>query len=172
MGTIDTVCNKQIILIVMTGKITYFKAEDFNRRGAFNQFYSECQLDNTAFRKGDVLKHEEIQLVLDTCKKYNNFGTNTLIVKDETTLTIWIEQISQRPASSDSNPIPSPAASNSDSSPQPSLPTKTVTKRYRGQVYEETVVDWAAVAMQKQGINTGKINTGKQRRKYRGNYID
>ncbi|MEO1673086.1 MAG: hypothetical protein AAFR77_20300 [Cyanobacteria bacterium J06631_2] len=44
------------------------------------------------------------------------------------------------------------------------MPTKVVTKRYRGQVYEETVVDWAAVKQMP--------TMDKSRRKYRGNYID
>ena len=44
-----------------------------------------------------------------------------------------------------------------------SLPTKTITKRYRGQEYEEVVIDWAAVQQNQQN---------KPRRKYRGQYID
>jgi len=144
----------------MVGKITHFKAEDFNQKGTFNQFHSECQLDNLEFKKGDAFKHEEIKQVLDSCKKYNNFGINTLIIQSESNLTIWIEQRFKDRADSEET-----TASTATQAP---LPTKTVAKRYRGQVYEETVIDWAAVAMQKQGIQT----ENKQRRKYRGNYID
>jgi len=70
----------------MTGKITHFKYKDFDEQGTFNQFHSECRLDNLLFRKGDTLKHQEIQQVLNTCKKYNNFGANTLIVQGESDL--------------------------------------------------------------------------------------
>ena len=149
----------------MPGKIIYLNQEDFNQRGVFNQFHSECELDGSAFRKNDTLKHQEIKQVLDTCKKYNNFGVNTLIIKSESDLTIWIEQTSQRATNSD---LPTAASQTNPPASQQALPTKTVTKRYRGQVYEETVVDWTAVAMQNKSLPT----EGKQRRKYRGNYID
>ena len=149
----------------MPGKIIYLNQEDFNQRGVFNQFHSECELDGSAFRKNDTFKHQEIKQVLETCKKYNNFGVNTLMIKSESDLTIWIEQISQRATNSD---LPTAASQTDAPASQQALPTKTVTKRYRGQVYEETVVDWAAVAMQNKSLPT----EGKQRRKYRGNYVD
>ena len=147
----------------MAGKIIYFKTEDFNHRGTFNQFYSECKLDDLVFRKSDTLNHHEIKQVLDICNKYNSFNINTLIVKGEEDLTIWIEQKSQRsvPPERTNNIKETPQAATAAQQP---LPTKVVTKRYRGQVYEETVVDWAAVQQMKQK------NTA--RRKYRGNYID
>ena len=138
-------------------------------RGVFNQFHSECKLNNLVFRKSETLKHQEIKQVLDTCKKYNNFGVNTLIVKGESDLTIWIEQTSQSSTAAKSTSDRSEEVSQTaPTAPEQSLPTKTVTKRYRGQVYEETVVDWAAVAMQNKSLPT----EGKERRKYRGNYID
>ena len=150
----------------MSGKITYFKTEDFNQRGEFNQFHSECKLDDLVFRKGDTVNQLEIKQVLDICKKYNGFDMNTLIVKSEEYLTIWIEQKSQ-PSPASENPeqqqAVQPQAAPS-STPQQPLPTKVVTKRYRGQVYEETVVDWTAVQQLKQ--------TNKTPRKYRGQYID
>ena len=43
------------------------------------------------------------------------------------------------------------------------LPTKTVVKKYRGQEYQETIVDWTALQ---------QIDRQKPRRKYRGQYID
>ena len=146
----------------MVSKITYLKTEDFNHRGVFNRFHSECKLDDLVFRKGNTLKHHEIKQVLDTCNKYNSFNINTLIVKGEENLTIWIEQKSQRSIA--------PERTNKlEETPQAAaaaqaLPTKVVTKRYRGQVYEETVVDWAAVQQMK--------HKDTARRKYRGNYID
>ena len=143
----------------MPGKIIYFKTEEFNQRGEFNQFASECKINNLMFRKGDAFKHHEIKRVLDTCNKYNGFDVNTLIVKGEDDLTIWIEEKSKRLAFEDSD---NKIAAQPETNPQ-SLPTKTVTKRYRGQVYEETVVDWAAVQ---------QLNQQKPRRKYRGQYID
>ncbi|MEO0927811.1 MAG: hypothetical protein AAFY63_18260 [Cyanobacteria bacterium J06643_13] len=145
----------------MSGKITYFKTDDFEQRGEFNQFHSECKLNNLVFRKGDTLKHHDIKQVLDTCNKYNSFDINTLIIKGEEDLTIWIEHKSQRPVQSE-------AAENKSTERSPasqqSMPTKVVTKRYRGQVYEETVIDWAAVQQ--------VPSKDKARRKYRGNYID
>ena len=146
----------------MAGKITYFKTEDFNSKGAFNEFKSECKINNLVFRRGDSLKHHEIKQVLDTCKKYNDFDINTLIVKGKEDLTIWIEQKSQR--SPDVSKADKPEETQTTPPAQQSLPTKVVTKRYRGQVYEETVVDWAALQQMKQQDTT--------RRKYRGNYID
>ena len=145
----------------MPGKINYFNKEDFNRRGVFNQFYSECKINDSVFRKNDVFKKEEIKQVLNTCKKHNQLGFNTLIVRSSSDLTIWVEHKFQPSVKSDRQPV------ETAQKPSTTLPTKTVTKRYRGQVYEETVIDWAAVALQKQGTPEGK-----SRRKYRGNYID
>lgn len=140
----------------MAGKITYFKTEDFEQRGEFNQSHSECKLNDLVFIKGETLKHDEIKQVLDTCNKYTGFDINTLIIKGEEDLTIWIEQKAQSQGVKNQSIQRSP-------SPQ-AMPTKVVTKRYRGQVYEETVIDWAAV-QQMSAVE-------KPRRKYRGNYID
>ncbi len=142
----------------MAGKITYFNTEEFNQQGVFNHLGSECKINDLVFRKGSTLAHLEIKQVLDTCNKYSNFDINTLIVKSEDDLTIWIEEKSQRPISQDNQVTPPPQTN------QQSMPTKTVTKRYRGQVYEETVVDWAAIQQTNQ--------QGKPRRKYRGQYVD
>lgn len=138
----------------MVNKITYFKIEDFYQTADFRHQGSECKINDLVFRKGNTFGHHEIKQVLDICNKYQNFDTNTLIIKGEQELTIWIEDKSQQPNTQ---------AIETNSTPQ-SLPTKTVTKRYRGQVYEEEVVDWAAVQQANQ--------QNKPRRKYRGQYID
>ena len=143
----------------MPSKTTYFKTEEFYQLGELNQHSSECKINNLMFRKGDTLGHHEIKQVLDTCNKYNKLDINTLIVKGENDLTVWIEEKSLRPADLQDHPAASQPPVN-----QQSLPTKTVTKRYRGQVYEETVVDRAAMQQMNQ--------PGKARRKYRGQYID
>lgn len=147
----------------MAGKITYFTVEDFEKRGVFSDSGSKCTVNNAVFRKGDVFADIEIKKVLDTCNKYNNFGVDTLIVKKENELTIWI----QEELSASNKPNNSIQDRNHPASTQPqtnqSLPTKTVVKRYRGREYEETVVDWAAVQ---------QVDRQQPRRKYRGQYID
>lgn len=95
---------------------------------------------------------------LNICKKYHNININTLIVKDKEQLTIWIEEKSIIESENRINESQGEAATNDR------LPTKKVTKRYRGQVYEETVVDWSAV----QQLD----RQNKPARKYRGQYID
>lgn len=145
----------------MAVKITYFKTEEFYQLGVFNQHRTECKLNELVFIKGDTLGHHEIKQVLDTCNKYNSFDINTLIIKGEDDLTVWIEEKSKRSTSQNNQ--------NSQVVSQPvenkqSIPTKTVTKRYRGQVYQEEVVDWEAMQQMDQ--------QEKPRRKYRGQYID
>ena len=147
----------------MAGKITYFTVEDFASKGVFSDSDLKCTVNNVVFRKGDVFADIEIKKALDTCNKYNSFGVDTLIVKKENELTIWIQEelsASNKPNNSiqDRN---HPASTQSQTNQ--SLPTKTVVKRYRGREYEETVVDWAAIQ---------QINQPKARRKYRGQYID
>ena len=149
----------------MPARTTSFTVKDFEQRGVFNQSDSECQIDDLLFRKSSVYENKEIKQVLDICKKHNSLGFNILVVRSMSDLTIWVEKKSQPSAKKDRPPADK---TQTDSQATPSLPTKTITKKYRGQVYEETVVDWAAVAMQKQGTQT----EGKVRRKYRGNYID
>ena len=84
------------------------------------------------------------------------------------TITIWIEHVSPSQATpAAKNDLFGTETQNVSDNAQTPLPTKTITKRYRGQIYEETVVDWAAVAIQKQ-----PQSEDKNRRKYRGNYID
>ena len=146
----------------MAGKITYFTVEDFAKGGVFNDSGLKCTINNVVFRKGDAFADIEIKKVLDTCNKYNNFGVNTLIVKKENELTIWIEELS---ASNKLNNFQEDSTHLASTQPQTnqSLPTKTVVKRYRGREYEETVVDWAAVQ---------QVDRQKPRRKYRGQYID
>lgn len=147
----------------MAGKITYFTVEDFASKGVFSDSGLKCTVNNVVFRKGDAFAGSEIKKVLDTCNKYNNFGLNTLIVKKENELTIWI----QEEPSASNKPNNSIQDRNHPASTQPqtnqSLPTKTVVKKYRGREYEETVVDWAALQ---------QTNQSKPRRKYRGQYID
>lgn len=147
----------------MAGKITYLNLKDFTKQGVFDEFEVKCSIGDLVFRKGDTLGQHEIKTVLDTCNKYNSFGIDTLIVQGKNDLTIWIEE-KFKAASAQSEPKDN--KDNQTAQPQPnhqSLPTKTVTKKYRGQVYEEVVVDWAAVQ---------QTNQPKPRRKYRGRYVD
>jgi len=153
----------------MPGKTTYLTISDFTERGVIDSSGLEYNLNNFSFRKGDSLGHHQIKEILDTCKKYHNIDINTLIVKDEKNLTLWIEEKSKRVAS---QPVESSNDEEESAVETPAnnqLPTKTVTKRYRGQVYEETVVDWAAVQQLNQ---QEKPRQEKSRRKYRGRYID
>ena len=147
----------------MAGKITYFTVEHFTKKGVFSDSGLKYTINDVVFRKKDTFANLEIKKVIDTCKKYNNFGVNTLIVEKDNELTIWIEE--KRLA--DNKPDNSQKDGNHPASTQPqtnqSLPTKTVVKKYRGREYEETVVDWAALQ---------QVNQQKPRRKYRGQYID
>ncbi|MEL6437735.1 MAG: hypothetical protein AAFQ80_00565 [Cyanobacteria bacterium J06621_8] len=138
----------------MVEKITYLKVEEFNHQGEFNHHGSECRINSLVFRKGNTMGHHEIKQVLDICNKYQNFDTHTLIIRGEKELTVWIEDKAQRPVTQAATDI----------SASQSFSTKTVTRRYRGQVYEETVVDYAALQQNNQ--------ENKPRRKYRGKYID
>ena len=128
----------------MAGKTTYFTVESFAEQAAFSDS-GLSTIDNIEFRKGDTFVDLEIRKVLDTCNKYNNFGVNTLIVKKDNELTIWIEE----KLLANNKPDNSQQDKNHPASTQPQtnqpLPTKTVIKKYRGQEYEETVVDWAAL---------------------------
>ncbi|MEM8675594.1 MAG: hypothetical protein AAGF83_17230 [Cyanobacteria bacterium P01_G01_bin.67] len=141
----------------MAAKITYLVIEDFNQRVDFTHHSSECKINALVFRKGNTFFLQEIKQVLDTCNKYTSFDINTLIVKGESDLTIWIEEKSQRP-----NTQNTLATATTQPNSQ-SLPTKTVTKRYRGQVYEEKIVDCLAIQQNQ---------PDRSRRKYRGRYID
>lgn len=150
----------------MTGKTTYLTTEEFNDQALLNQIDSECTLNNLIFKKGDILEHHRIKEVLDICNKYNNFNINTLIVNSQEILTIWIEEKSQAsPDQAIKTQVDQDSQEKIASLPtNQSIPTKKVTKRYRGQVYEEEVVDWGAMQQMNQ--------QNKSRRKYRGQYID
>ena len=150
----------------MPGKSTYFDTKYFTEEGVFDSSGLECTINNSDFRKGDSLRNFQIKDVLNICKKYHRLNVNTLIIKDAEILTIWIEKkfegdnskMKKHPENqSEQSQIETPA----NNIP---LPTKTVTKRYRGQVYEETVIDWSAVQQSSQ--------QNKPARKYRGQYID
>ena len=147
----------------MASKITYIKTEDFETRRVLGSSNSECTLNNLFFRKSDAFSHHQIQEVLDICNKYNGFNINTLVVKSQDILTIWIEEKSKNTQFESSENKHQEANRQTQFVNQP-LPTKKVTKKYRGQVYEEEVVDWAAVQQMSQ--------QNKPTRKYRGQYID
>lgn len=145
----------------MSGKTTYYTIDKFTKQGKLNTDGLECTIDNLRFRKGDSSSSRNIKEVIDTCKKYNNFSINTLIVRNEEILTIWIEQKPKE--NRDNAPVSSNDRAMDSQTSDRALPTKTITRRYRGQVYEETVIDW--VAVQQSQLN-------KPRRKYRGQYIE
>lgn len=143
----------------MPGKSTYLTADDFTEKSVLEPSGFECTINNSYFRKGDSLNNQKIKEVLSICQKYHSLNINTLIIKDQEILTIWIENMSDKSnIESKENRVDESQVQNNQS-----LPTKTVTKRYRGQVYEETVIDWSAVEQAKQN---------KPPRKYRGQYID
>lgn len=143
----------------MTGKNSYFTINDFINQGIFDEPKTECKINNLFYRKGDSFEHYQIKSVLEICNKYNSLNINTLIVKSQEHLTVWIEEkfktISQVEVQ-DLSKLETP-------SHHQSLPTKKVTKKYRGQEYLEEVIDWSAVQ---------QIQQNKPRRKYRGQYID
>ena len=150
----------------MPGKTTYLTTKDFKERGSLAESGFECTINNSFFRKSDSLNDSRIKEVLDICNKYHTINLNTLIVKDKETLTIWIEE-SKKTINDTAQKLSQNESEQSqveNSTDRSSLPTKTVTRRYRGQVYEETVVDWSAVQQSKQ--------QKKSPRKYRGQYVD
>ena len=65
------------------------------------------------------------------------------------------------------NPKKQASEQNNQTTSVNKLPTKKVIRRYRGQVYEEEVIDYAKV--KQLGLN---LNKQKTRKKYRGQYID
>lgn len=150
----------------MAGKTTYLTIKEFKNQAVLNQFDSECTVNNLSFKKEETLEHHRIKEVLDICNKYNNFNINTLIVNSQETLTIWIEEKSQASSAQDIEIQEDKGNQDKIESRQTnqSIPTKKVIKRYRGQVYEEVVVDWGAM----QQLN----QQNKSPRKYRGQYID
>lgn len=149
----------------MSGKTTYFTTRDFTEKGVLAPSGFEYTINNSYFRKGDSLSDRQIKDVLDICKKYHALNIDTLIVKEEETLTIWIEERFQTMAGETDDIFQDrPQQSQTETIANNSLPTKTVTKRYRGQVYEETVIDWSAV----QQLD----RQNKPARKYRGRYVD
>ncbi len=148
----------------MASKITYIKTEDFETRRVLGSSSSECTLNNLLFRKSDAFDHHQIKEVLDICNKYNGFNINTLVVKSQDILTIWIEEKSKNTQSLESPENKHQEANRQIQSVNQPLPTKKVTKKYRGQEYEEEVVDWAAVQEMSQ--------QNKPPQKYRGQYID
>ena len=145
----------------MPGKTTYLTNKDFIEKGTIALSGFECTINNSFFRKSDSLSNRQIKEVLNICKKYHSFDINTLIVREEEILTIWIEEKSKITQSAE-NHLQQPQAEIPANNL--SLPTKTVTRRYRGQVYEETVIDWSAVQQ------SNRHN--KSSYKYRGQYIN
>lgn len=145
----------------MPSKISYFRTEHFLETADFNASGSKCTIDGLGFKKGDTFGHQETERVIIICNQYKDSDLNTLLVKGEDSLTIWVEEKSPT-SSKPQNYQTSAVEQQSLTNPQP-LPTKTVVKKYRGQEYEETVVDWAAIQ---------QMNHQKPRRKYRGQYID
>ena len=146
----------------MTGKSTYLNVKDFANKSTLKKSQSECLWGGVSFRKGDTMENHRIKEILAICQKYHSFNINTLIVKSQNDLTIWIEEKNlNNQVGSLNSESKNPQNSQED---RQKLPTKTVTKKYRGQVYEETVIDWSAV----KNINSGE----RPRRKYRGQYID
>ncbi len=148
----------------MASKITYIKTEDFETRRVLGSSSSECTLNSLFFRKSDAFGYHQIKEVLEICNKYNGFNINTLVVKGQDSLTIWIEEKSKNTQSSQSPENKHPEANRQTQPVNQSLPTRKVTKKYRGQEYEEEVIDWAAVQQMSQ--------QNKPPQKYRGQYID
>ena len=145
----------------MTGTTTYLESKELVQKGTFNKSGSEYTLDNMVFRKSKTWNDGDIEQAKDACNKYHKFDLSTLIVKEENKLTIWIEKKSSITASIKKTEPQETIQIQEDRQP---IPTKTITKKYRGQEYEQVVVDSAAIQQ------TDLEN--KPRRKYRGQYID
>lgn len=145
----------------MPSRTSYFKTERFLKEASFDRSGLKCVSEDRVFQKDDTWTHDEADKVINLCSQYRNDEIDTIVVKGEKDLTVWIED--------KSTAIPEPSDRVSASTDRQSmanpqfLPTKTVIKKYRGSEYEETVVDWAAVQ---------QIQQSKPRRKYRGQYID
>ncbi len=148
----------------MTVRTAYLKKDHFVEKANFDGSGEKCILNDLVFKKGDTLEKHELKTAITRSKQYNYKKLNTIVVRGKKDITLWIED-----KSSTSSQIERELNSPIESNPQPtnqSLPTKTVTEKYRGREYQKVVVDWAAV----QQIN--QLNQQKPRRKYRGQYID
>ena len=143
----------------MEGKISYLVLKKFHQQGTVDSSGSKYTMDGSTFSKGETFDKEEIKQALQICNQHSREKTNTLIVKDEGSVVIWVEDKPYKPDDNkilESNPI-------NTQQPDRQLLTKKVIKRYRGQTYEETVIDWEAMQQ------TGRQNSI---RKYRGQYVD
>ena len=145
----------------MSGKIAYYNKKHFLKRVDFDRTGSKCTIKDLVFEKGETLKHRNLKKAMNYCKQYNDRNLSTIVVRGEQDIVIWIEKKPQTTSTKSQNDKTEVKIS-PQTSQQP-LPTKTVTKKYRGQVYEEVVIDWAAVQ---------QIKQPKPRRKYRGQYVD
>ena len=137
---------------------------------------SSVDFEGNSFNKKFTFSLEMQERAIKYCQKFAAKKIKSLLVKGEYGITVWIETQNSnfkeikleslppteiiKPSNDESNI----ESNNSQEHITHKIPTKKVTRVYRGQTYEVEVLDYSALQnMPKQQ---------KPRRKYRGQYID
>ncbi len=118
---------------------------------------STVNFQNLLYKKGPTYSLSMRPQALNYCQNNKANNLKSLIVENSHFITVWSQTVS------------SENATNTDSTTSPEtvqkVPTKTITRRYRGQTYEVEIPDYAALKK-----NHSQKQT--QRKKYRGQYIN
>lgn len=163
----------------MTDCLIYLTEKEFSKYlGTLNT--SSIDYEGSSFNKKFTFSLGMQEQAIKYCQKFAAKKIKSLLVKGKYGITIWIqtqnsnsEEIKSeipiteivKPSNNKSNSVNSALElDNSQENITHKIPTKKVTRVYRGQTYEVEIIDYSTLHnMPKQQ---------KPRRKYRGQYVD
>ncbi len=76
----------------MAVKSTYLTVNNPKEQVSFDSTGLRCKINEINFTQKSSLEDREIKEVLNICKKYHASNLDTLIIKDNNILTIWMEE--------------------------------------------------------------------------------
>ena len=153
----------------MSAYITQLTEQEFQKQTHPDEHDLSVKFQESLFKQKLTFSLPMKKQAMRYCQKLIENNLSSLLVKGTYCFTVWVQEtnslnISTTNKSSTDNNINSSTASVSVET-APKVPTKKITKTYRGQTYEVEIPDYS-------GIKNIAENNQKSRRKYRGQYID
>ena len=140
-------------------------AAEFNRQIGEDKKSSTVIFQNVDYKKGPTYSLSMRTEALTYCQNNMAKKLKSIIVESAHFITVWSQtKNSQNPAKS----VASSSSINNThqaQAAQAKIPTKKITRRYRGQTYEVEIPDYEALKKNQSQKQT-------QRKKYRGQYIN
>lgn len=148
----------------MSAYIKELTEQEFRQQALVSKDNSSAMFENKSYKQGLTFSIPMKRKALKYCQKLIEKNLSSFLVQGTYCFTVWIEKEERNVSTIEQPNVQHSSVVSAPQNIAQKVPTKKITRVYRGQTYEVEIADYDNV----QPLQ----NKPKARRKYRGQYID